>query len=39
MPICCNVMRQELNRGKAKVIFETDCGTAPALTIRYYIPR
>jgi 5-methylcytosine-specific restriction protein A len=39
MPICCNVMRQELKRGKAEVIFETDSGTAPALTVRYYLPR
>ena len=39
MPTCCNVMRQELSRGKAEVIHETDSGQAAALTIRYYLPR
>ena len=32
-------MREELRNGKADVIHETDSGTAPALTIRYYLRR
>jgi 5-methylcytosine-specific restriction protein A len=39
MPICCNVMRQELSRGKAEIIYQTESGQAAALTIRYYLPR
>ena len=39
MPSCCNAMRDEFARGKAEVIHETDSGQAPALTIRYYLPR
>src|SRR6476620_7838784 len=39
MPSVCNVMREELKRGNAEVIHETDSGQAPALTIRYYLPR
>jgi hypothetical protein len=39
MPSCCNVMRDELNRGNAEVVHETDSGQAPALTIRYHLPR
>jgi 5-methylcytosine-specific restriction protein A len=39
MPACCSVMRQEFSKGKAEVIHETDSGQAPALTIRYYLPR
>lgn len=39
MPTCCNVMRDEMRRGNAEVIHETDSGQAPALTIRYSLPR
>ena len=39
MPSCCFVMRSELARGNAEVVHETDSGQAPALTIRYYLPR
>jgi 5-methylcytosine-specific restriction protein A len=39
MPQCCDAMRDELKRGDARVIFETESGQAPALTIRYYLPR
>ena len=39
MPSCCNVMRDELKRGNAEVVHETESGQAPALTIRYYLPR
>jgi 5-methylcytosine-specific restriction protein A len=39
MPSCCYVMRSELNRENAEIIHETDSGQAPALTIRYYLPR
>jgi len=39
MPSCCEVMRDEAKRGNAEVVFETESGKAPALTIRYYLPR
>jgi hypothetical protein len=39
MPICCHVMRQELSRGNAEVVFETTSGHSASLTIRYYLPR
>lgn len=39
MPSCCNVLRDELNRGNAEIIHETESGQAPALTIRYRLPR
>ena len=39
MPSCCNVMRQEYAKGKAEIVYETESGQAPALTIRYYLPR
>ncbi len=39
MPSCCNVMHDELKRGKAEIVHKTDSGQAPALTIRYYLPR
>ncbi len=39
MPSCCNVMRDEFVRGKDEIIHETDSGQAPALTIRYHLPR
>lgn len=39
MPSCCVVMRDELLRGNADIIHETESGQAPALTIRYYLPR
>jgi 5-methylcytosine-specific restriction protein A len=39
MRIGCSVMRDEKARGKAEIIFETASGQAPALTIRYYLPR
>jgi hypothetical protein len=39
MPTCCNAMRQEFSKGKAEIIHETVSGQAPALTIRYYLPR
>lgn len=39
MPSCCNVLREEHKRGNAVVIYETESGQAPALTIRYYFPR
>jgi hypothetical protein len=39
MPTCCNVMLDELNRGNAEIIHETESGQAAALTIRYHLPR
>jgi len=39
MPICCAIMRDEFRRGNATVVFETESGDAPALTIRYSLPR
>jgi hypothetical protein len=39
MPVCCNVLRKEMQRGKAEIVFETPSGSAPALTVRYYLPR
>ena len=39
MPTCCNVMRREFSKGNAEIIHETDSGQAPALTIRYHLPR
>jgi 5-methylcytosine-specific restriction protein A len=39
IPACCNVMREEMRRGRAEIIHETGNGNAPSLTIRYYLPR
>jgi len=39
MPVCCNVMREEAERGDAATIFDTNSGDGAALTIRYVIPR
>jgi hypothetical protein len=39
MPSCCAVMRDEYKAGNAEIIHETDSGQAPALTIRYHLPR
>jgi 5-methylcytosine-specific restriction protein A len=39
MPTCCKVMRDEFERGKAEIIYKTESSNAPALTIRYYLPR
>jgi hypothetical protein len=37
MPSCCNVLRDEMTHWKSEVVYETDSGQAPALTIRYYL--
>lgn len=39
LPTCCKVMRQELARGNADVVFETNSRQSAALTIRYLLPR
>ena len=39
MPSCCAVMWAEHDRGKAKVVFQTDSGRSASLTIRYRLPR
>jgi hypothetical protein len=39
MPVCCSVLRAEMQSGKAEVVFETASGNAPAVTICYYLPR
>ena len=39
MPSCCNVMREEYKPGRDEIVHETDSGQAPALTIRYVLPR
>ena len=38
MPLCCTVMRNELQRGNAEIIHET-ADDATALTIRFKLPR
>lgn len=37
MPSCCNVMRGEMAHRKSEIVYETESGQAPALTIRYYL--
>ncbi len=39
MPSCCGAMRDEYKLGNAEIIHETESGQAPALTIRYHLPR
>jgi hypothetical protein len=39
MPMVCGAMHQELARGDAQIIHATASGQAPALTIRYSLPR
>jgi hypothetical protein len=39
MPSCCGAMRDEMVRGRAEIVHQTDSGNAPSLTIRYEIPR
>jgi hypothetical protein len=39
MPSCCDAMRGEYKKGEAEIVHETESGRAPALTIRYYLPR
>lgn len=39
MPSCCSALKEEFARGNAEIIHETDSGQAPALTMRYYLPR
>jgi 5-methylcytosine-specific restriction protein A len=39
MPSCCNVMHDEYDRKRDEIVHETDSGQAPALTIRYVLPR
>ena len=39
MPTCCNVMREEYDGARDVIVHETDSGQAPALTIRYFLPR
>ena len=39
LPSCCAVMWAEHDRGKAKVVFQTDSGRSASLTIRYRLPR
>jgi 5-methylcytosine-specific restriction protein A len=39
MPSCCAVMREELKRGNAEIVFETASGNAAAFTVRYNLPR
>jgi hypothetical protein len=39
MPSCCDAMREEYKKGEAEIVHETESGRAPALTIRYYLPR
>ena len=39
MPSCCNVMREEMVRGKAEIVYETKSGNGAAFTIRYELPR
>jgi len=39
MPSCCNVMRDELRKGNAEIVFETDSGQSASFTVRYLLPR
>ena len=39
MPSCCNAMRQMFDPERDSIIYETASGIAPALTIRYAVPR
>jgi 5-methylcytosine-specific restriction protein A len=39
MPLCCNVMRDEMELWHSEVVFETESGQAETLTIRYHLPR
>jgi hypothetical protein len=39
MPSCCNVMREEMERGAAELVYRTPSGNGAALTIRYGLPR
>jgi hypothetical protein len=39
MPSCCDAMREEYKKGETEIVHETESGRAPALTIRYYLPR
>lgn len=39
MPSCCNALMEEFNRGNAEIIHKTESGHAPALTIRFKLPR
>jgi 5-methylcytosine-specific restriction protein A len=39
IPSCCNAMRQTFDEERDVIVYETDSGNAPALTIRYALPR
>lgn len=39
MPTCCSVMRSEYEVERDVIVHETASGNAPALTIRYFLPR
>lgn len=39
MPSCCGAMRDEYDSKRDIIVHETDSGHAPALTIRYMLPR
>jgi hypothetical protein len=39
MPMCCDVMRDAFDPARDDIIYETESGRAPALTIRYILPR
>jgi hypothetical protein len=39
VPLVCDVMWREFNRGRAEIIQQADAGKSSELTIRYYLPR
>lgn len=39
MPLCCSVMRDELERGNAEIVFQTESGQGSSFTVRYLLPR
>jgi 5-methylcytosine-specific restriction protein A len=39
MPSCCNAMTELFDAERDVIVYETASGRAPALTIRYALPR
>jgi 5-methylcytosine-specific restriction protein A len=39
MPLCCSVMRDELERGNAEIVHQADSGQGSSFTVRYLLPR
>jgi 5-methylcytosine-specific restriction protein A len=39
MPLCCSVMRDELEKGNAEIVFQAESGQGSSFTVRYLLPR